>query len=821
MIAGDGSDQSHLEIAHVLFIDIVGYSKRLVNEQSALVTRLNELVRSTEQFRTAEAVGKLIRIPTGDGMALAFFTTPDAPARCAIEISKGDQADPKIELRMGIHSGPIDRLADVNDRANIAGAGINMAQRVMDCGDAGHILLSNRIADDLGQYGRWQSQLHPLGEVEVKHGVRVEVANLYGEGFGNPAVPAKITRAEQERARAAALARKLKRRRIGIVVSAAALLVLAIAVGSWAWQRRAALSSAYKLGAAGIVEKSIAVLPFDNFDDKENAYFADGVQDDILTDLAKVADLKVISRRSVAQFRGSTQSIRQIGQALQVGYVLEGTVRKVGDKIRVTAQLIDTRTEGERWGEKYERDVADVFAIQNQISEVIVAQLKAVLSPGEKAAIEEKPTQDQQAYDLYLQARALIRESGTTVKVGQGDTAKAVTLLESAIGRDPRFALAYCLLSEAQLNLFSLEYYNYERLPKAKDAVDAALRISPNSGPAHLTMAQYLFRGVHDAKGAEKELRVAAAALPGDVDLFNLGAEIDEQGGQWKKALQDRTKALELDPRDESTAIALVQLFTNLRRYADAEKIIEHLIATLPQHATAPFWRLKARIALAKGDTKGAMAAYDAHPNRNAGLVGLNSEIANVLYMQRQYEKAEQILRSAEDVARGQNVLPQSGDNPGARGYTFVFLGMIARAQGMTEKARGYFETARPYLEAWLAKNPQQATVFEARALARIVACDAGLGRKEDALREARHVLELWPLSRDATVAPDVAAIVGIAYLWVGERETALQLLAQFARLPYGPSAGELKLNPVWDDLRSDPRYDKIVADAEKPVKLN
>jgi TolB-like protein/Tfp pilus assembly protein PilF/class 3 adenylate cyclase len=821
MMAGDGSDESHLEIAHVLFIDIVGYSKRLVNEQSALVTRLNELVRGTEQFRTAEAEGKLIRIPTGDGMALAFFTTPDAPVRCAIEVSKADQTDPKIDLRMGIHSGPVDRLADVNDRANIAGAGINMAQRVMDCGDAGHILLSKRMADDLGQYGRWQRQLHPLGEVEVKHGVRVEVANLYGEGFGNPAVPAKITRAEQERTRAAALTRKLKRRRIGIVVSAAVLLGLAIAVGSWAWQRRAALSSAYKLGAAGIVEKSIAVLPFDNFDDKENAYFADGVQDDILTDLAKVADLKVISRRSAAQFRGSTQSIRQIGQALQVAYVLEGTVRKAGDKIRVTAQLIDTRTEGERWGEKYERDVADVFAIQNQISEMIVAQLKATLSPGEKAAIEEKPTQDQQAYDLYLQARALIRQSGITVKIAQGDTPKAVTLLESAIARDPRFALAYCLLSEAQLNLFSLEYYNYERLPKAKDAVEAALRISPNSGQAHLTMAKYLYHALQDPDGSEKELAIAAAALPGDVEVFNLRAAISEQRGRWTKALHDRRKAAELDPLDQATASNLVTLYTNLRRYTEAEQLIDHVIATTPQQSTGSFWRQKSKIQLAKGDTKAAMAALDASPNRNIGLAGLNSEVANVFVMERNYTKAEEILQSVEEVARTHNVWPKGASHGYNRGWTFETLGRIARAQGQNERARGYFESARPGFEDWLANNPVELSEWEGKARAYIAEIDAALGRKEDAIREGRHAAELWPMTRDARVAPEIATLLAVTYMWVGERDAALQQLEAIVELPCSFTYGDLKLNPVWDDLRGDPRFDRIIAQAGKPVKLD
>ncbi|MFL6513415.1 MAG: adenylate/guanylate cyclase domain-containing protein, partial [Chthoniobacterales bacterium] len=403
------STEPQVEIGHVLFIDIVGYSKRLVNDQTALVARLNRIVRGTEQFRNADAADKLITIPTGDGMALVFFTAPDTPVRCAIEIGKADIEDPKIELRMGIHSGPVDRVADVNLRSNVTGAGINMAQRVMDCGDSGHILLSKRSADDLAQYDEWKQQLHDLGEVEVKHGVQLGIVSLYTDEIGNPTAPEKLIRAEQARQAATKATVRRKRRRLVIGMAALSIAAALGSAGTWAWHRRIALASAYKAGSGQLMEKSIAVLPFENFEaDKESSYFADGVQDDILTDLAKVADLKVISRRSMAQYRGSTQSIRDIGQALQVAYILEGTVRRIGSKIRLTAQLIDTRTQVEKWAEKYERDLADLFAIQNQISESIVGQLKATISPAEKTAIETAPTHDMEAYDMYLQARAIV-----------------------------------------------------------------------------------------------------------------------------------------------------------------------------------------------------------------------------------------------------------------------------------------------------------------------------------------------------------------------------------------------------------------------------
>ena len=258
-----------LEIGHVLFMDVVGYSKLLTNEQKEIQRQLTQIVRSTEHFRAAEATGKLIRLPVGDGMALIFFSSPEAPVQCALEISEALKAYPQLQLRMGIHSGPVSGVTDVNDRSNVAGAGINIAQRVMDCGDAGHILLSRRIADDLAQYSEWQPCLHDLGEVEVKHGVRVALANFFGDGFGNSKSPGKIIRAKQ-----------VRRRTLLLWVSAILLFLLSLPVGSRIWMRRAALTTAYKIGAAGISEKSIAVLALENLsEEKDNAYFADGIQE--------------------------------------------------------------------------------------------------------------------------------------------------------------------------------------------------------------------------------------------------------------------------------------------------------------------------------------------------------------------------------------------------------------------------------------------------------------------------------------------------------------------------------------------------------------
>src|SRR6266478_4348703 len=303
----------HLETAHILFLDVVGYSKLLVNEQREVLQQLNEVVRGAPQFRKSSAAGKLIRIATGDGMALVFFQSPEEPVHCAMEIAKALKNHPNIRLRMGVHSGPVDQVTDVNDQTNVAGVGINFAQRVMDCGEAGHILISKRVADDLAQDSLWQPLLHELGEIEVKHGVKVGIVNLYTAELGNPHSPQKLSP-----------------------------------------QATAAKQPIASVETEPVVpEKSIAVLPFENLSaEQENAFFTDGVQDEILTNLAKIADLKVISRTSVLQYKtGMKRNLREIANALGVAHIVEGSVQPVGNRVRVRAQLIDARTDRHLWGE--------------------------------------------------------------------------------------------------------------------------------------------------------------------------------------------------------------------------------------------------------------------------------------------------------------------------------------------------------------------------------------------------------------------------------------------------------------------------------------
>src|SRR6059058_837761 len=344
-----------LEIAHLLLIDVVGYSKLLVNEQIELLQELKQIVRSTESFRAAEARNELIRVPTGDGMALLFFHNPEEPVRCALEISRTLKDHPHIQVRMGVHSGPVSQVTDVNDRTNIAGAGINIAQRVMDCGDAGHILLSKHLADDLAEYRHWRPHLHDLGECEVKYGLRLHLVNLYKDNLGSPHIPEKLRRGKRKRPPGVSV-RPISAPRwpksvllIAILVSTVALVISSLTFFHRASPTRSVSPKATAIATtavSAIPEKSIAVLPFENLsEEKANAYFADGIQEEILTRLASIADLKVISRTSTQRYQSKPGNLAEIAKQLGVANILEGRVQKVANQVRVNVQLINAQTD--------------------------------------------------------------------------------------------------------------------------------------------------------------------------------------------------------------------------------------------------------------------------------------------------------------------------------------------------------------------------------------------------------------------------------------------------------------------------------------------
>src|SRR5213082_1883425 len=591
-MANEQKTKLRLEIAHVLFIDIVGYSKLLIDEQSESLQELNAIVRKTEAAREAEATGQLIFLPTGDGMALVFTGSVEDPVECALQISQALRAQPSLPVRMGIHSGPVHHVADVNQRENIAGAGINIAQRVMDCGDAGHILLSKRVADDLAQYRRWQPYLHDLGDFEVKHGVVVSVVNLYADVVGNPEPPAKLKHGKRLRPPAAASERAKRSPNlvtlliIGFMLFTIAVLAIIFAPAILKQTRARgtttpAPAASVAPSAASIPEKSVAVLPFENMSrDPDNAFFTDGVQDQILTALAKVADLKVISRTSVMQYKsGTSRNTREIGQQLGVAHLLEGTVQRAGNKVRVNAQLIDARSDAHEWADNYDRPVDDVFAIQSEIAKAIADQLQAKLSPTEKSAIEEAPTKDVAAFDLYTRAKTLLLTTSFSAIGGQ-NLRDAVALLEQALARDSAFFPAQCQLAYAHDNLYFLGIdHTPARLAAAQAAVEAAFRLQPDAGEAHLARAEHLYRGYLDYDGALAELEIARKSLPNYPRVFELTGYIARRRGQQKEALRNLQRALELDPRNVLTLQQTALSYAVLRRYADEAAVLDRALA--------------------------------------------------------------------------------------------------------------------------------------------------------------------------------------------------------------------------------------------------
>src|SRR5947208_275114 len=572
----EGTSNLQLEIGHVLFIGSVGYSKLLIDDQRESQHQLNQIVRKTEPFRAAEAAEKLVRLPTGDGMALVFFTTPEAPVQCALEISEVLRGNSRLRLRMGINTGPVSGVTDVNDKSNVAGAGINVAQRVMDCGDAGHILLSKRAAEDLAQYRRWEGQLHELGEFEVKHAVRIPIVNLYNDRVGNAQIPKRLKLSSRKRA----LNRLIKRTlavSLPLVFVALALLFL----------RRLPPTSG-DVSFTTIPVKSIAVLPFENLSaNQENAFFTDGVQGEILTDLAKVADLKVISQTSVMQYKNTAKrNLREIAGALGVAHILEGSVQRAANRVRVNAQLIDAHHDAHLWAETYDRELADVFAIQSEIAQKIADQLRAKLSPQEKAAIEERPTKDLAAYDLYLRAKELIYQSYVNPFSKEGHF-KAVQFLDQALGRDPAFLLAHCRLAYAHDLIYFQDYDHTEtRLALAETSVRAAVRLQPDSGETHLAQATHFYWGYRNYDRAREELAKAQDALPNNVQIFMFLGRIDRRQGRWDEAIRNLERAVDLDPRNAERLWRVGQIYcSDLRRYRDAIAMANRALALEPRSA--------------------------------------------------------------------------------------------------------------------------------------------------------------------------------------------------------------------------------------------
>ena len=663
-----------------------------------------------------------------------------------------------------------------------------MAQRVMDCGDAGHILVSKHVAEDLEQHDRWRPLLHELGSCEVKHGVRIEISNLYSDEVGNPNLPSKLQAVKKHRTqvRWAAVAIGL------LVVAALAAVVLSF------------LRKGPARSLATAVEKSIAVLPFENLsEEKENAYFTEGVQDEILTDLAQIADLKVISRTSVMQYKsGAPRNLREIGQQLGVAHVVEGSVQRAANKVRVIAQLIDARTDAHLWAQTYDRDLADVFAIQSEIAKAIADQLQAKLSPNEKKAIEQPPTTDLAAFDLYSRAKSLLLTASFSA-TADPDLRKAIELLDEAVKRDPSFFDAYCQLAYAHEHLYAVMGSDHTpaRLALAEAAVQAATRLRPDAAETHLARAQYLYYGLRDYAGALAELEIARRALPNDPRLFELTGYILRRRGQQEEGLRNLQRAVELDPRNFFTLQQIALSYQTLGRYAEAIAALDRALAIVPDNVETRANRGLFYLCW-KADTRPLHQTIDAILAQGPGAI---ASAADSWFF---------CALAERDPAAAERALVALGDNPCWDEAAIILSrsfgeGLLARMTKDEARARTAFEAARAQQEKIVQAQPDYGP-----ALCVLGLIDAALGRKDLALDEGRRAIALTPLEKDVINGSRVLQYFAITAAWAGDKELALQQLEAGLRAPAAShmlSYGALKLHPVWDPLRGDPRFEKIV----------
>jgi TolB-like protein/Tfp pilus assembly protein PilF/class 3 adenylate cyclase len=618
----DSKSDLKFEIGHVLFIDIVGYSKLLIDEQRERIQELREVVRGTKQFRLAEAEGKLLRLPTGDGGALVFRTSPEAPVLCALEISRALKTHPKLRVRMGIHSGPVNEVADLNEQVNMAGAGVNIAQRVMDCGDAGHILLSKHTAEDLSEYRQWQLQLHDLGECDVKHGGRLHVVNLYNGELGNPQVPTKFRQAVKKRRRA--------------LIAVLILFAAAVGGGYYFFAQRLSFKAP---------DKSIAVLPLENLSrDPDNAYFAEGMQDEILARLSKIADLKVISRTSTLKYKSTPDNLREIARQLGVANILEGSVQKTADQVRVNVQLINALNDAHLWSDIYDRKLTDIFAVESDIAKTIADTLQAKLTGEEKQSISSQPTRDTTAYELYLKGRSLWgKRSGDNLP-------KAIAFYEQAIARDPNYALAYSGLAEAYVLLpLYTGMKQEEAYSKAKAAALKALQLDDKLAEAHTALADVLFVDL-DMAGSISEYQRAIALNPNYATAHQwYGSDPLRALGRFDESIAEGKRAIELDPRSPAINTDLGWTLIMARRYDEA---IAQLRKTLEIDPTFYLARVGlGRAHQLKGDLAGALAEYT-RAQQLSDDSGARVLIATIKAQSGDKEAATRMLSELEQVSK-------------------------------------------------------------------------------------------------------------------------------------------------------------------------
>src|SRR5205809_1400233 len=785
------------KLAAIMFTDMVGYSALAQRDDKIALELLEEhrrLLRELfPQFHGTEI--KTI----GDAFLVEFGSALEA-AQCAIEIQRtlahrdaDASADRQIQVRIGVHIGDV-----VHRGGDVYGDGVNIASRIEPVAGPGGICVSMDV------------------ERQIRNALEARFEKLAPTDLKNISVPMELFRIVLPWERHTRLTeepqRRAVRQRRSIPVgwiAAVLLLLVVIGAGVFVFQRqktKVAPRQSEAATASTIPDKSIAVLPFENLSsDKENAFFTDGVQDEILTDLAKIADLKVISRTSVMQYKsGLARNLRKIGEELGVAHVVEGSVQRAANKIRVNAQLIDARNDAHLWAQTYDRDLADVFVIQSEIAKAIADQLQAKLSPNEKKAIEQPPTTDLAAFDLYSRAKTLVLTAGLSA-TGEPDERKAIELLDEAVKRDPSFFDAYCQLAYAHEQLYAITGFDHTpaRLALAEAAVQAATRLRPDAAETHLARAQYLYNGLRDYAGALAELEIARRGLPNDPRLFELTGYILRRRGQQEEGLRNLERAAELDPRNFNTLQQIALSYQALGRYAETIAALDRASAIVPDNAETRANRELFYLCW-KADTRPLRQTIDAILAQGPGAI---ASAADTWFF---------CALAERDPAAAERALVALGDNPWLSNESPIILshsfgeGLLARMTKDEARARTAFEAARVQQEKIVQAQPDYGP-----ALCVLGLIDAALGRKDLALDEGRRAIALMPVEKDFVNGSLVLQYFAITAAWAGEKELALQQLEARVRGPVEGnmlSYGALKLLPFWDPLRGDPPFEKIVA---------
>ncbi len=779
------SAEEQRKLAAIMFTDMVGYSA-LSQRDDKLAQELLEEHRRLLREIFPQFNG--IEIKTiGDAFLVEFQSALEA-AQCAMAIQRAlakrnadASAERQIQVRIGVHIGDV-----VHRGGDVYGDGVNIASRIEQLAAAGGICISMDVERQIRN--ALEARFEKLAPTELKNiSVPMDLFRIVMPWESQSRTPKKVTTGAP-----------IPWHEIVISV----LLMAALIGGAFLWFHRSGHSGST---TSGVPEKSIAVLPFENLSsDKENAFFTDGVQDEILTDLAKIADLKVISRTSVMQYKsGAPRNLREIGQQLGVVHLLEGSVQRAANKVRVNAQLIDARNDAHLWAQTYDRDLADVFAIQSEIAKAIADQLQAKLSPAEKAAIEQRPTADVVAFEQYSTAKTLLLIIGGGGSV-ERDMRQAIELLNDAVARDPGFHLAYCQLVSANSRLYGLGYdHTTARLKAAEAALRSATQVKPDSPETHLARAQYLYFALRDYKGALAELDIAARNLPNDPRISELTGYVLRREGKQEEAVRALEQTVKLDPRNIAVFQQIAVSYGNLGRYAQMADTLDRGLRIAPDNVALGVIRTTVDLNWHADPDPMCRFVERTKAERPASLPAVVDNWFQCALVKRDWPAAEQALIALGNIPCWVDGLIQLNRQFGE--------GLLARAMHDETRARRAFANARVVQEQVVQQQKDYAP-----ALCILGLIDAALGNKQAALEEGRRAVELVPVTKDASAGQTVIAYFAVIAAWAGDSELALQQLNSATQLPYKSavitSYGSLKLTPFWDPLRGDPGFEKIVA---------